>query len=171
MMRMLEAGGIPALTDGLRTADRHNPHGYFEDARARRLAQDSSWIEEARGKAVKIIYRLLPHLPAHLEYRVLFMERDIEEVFDSQQDMLLSAMDSAAGQDRVRLIRALAADLESSRRWVALQPNIRLMEVPYAEVISDSGSWANLVSAFLDGRLDEAAMARVVDPVLYRHRR
>ena len=52
------------------------------------LAQDSSWLEEARGKAVKIIYRLLPHLPPHLDYRVLFMERDLNEVYDSQQDML-----------------------------------------------------------------------------------
>src|ERR1700726_4979370 len=91
LMRMLVAGGLPALTDGHRPADHHNPRGYFEDVRARKLAHDSSWIEEARGKAVKIIYRLLPNLPPHLDYRVLFMERDLEEVFDSQQDMLRSA--------------------------------------------------------------------------------
>ena len=171
MMRMLDVGGIPALTDGHRSADRHNPHGYFEDERARRLANDSSWIEEARGKGVKIIYRLLPHLPPHLDYRVLFMERDLEEVFDSQQDMLLSAENPAAGQDRAGMIRALAADLESARRWLACQKNIRRLDVPYAGVIADAVLWTDRVSQFLGGGLDQAAMAAVVEPALYRHRK
>src|SRR5450631_3290382 len=105
MMRMLEAGGLPALTDGRRAADAHNPHGYFEDERARRLAQDSSWMGEAGGKAVKIVYRLLPNLPQHLDSRVVFMDRNLEEVFASQQDMLLSTEAPAAAQDRNRTIR------------------------------------------------------------------
>ena len=29
-MRMLEAGGLPLVTDGLRTADDSNPNGYYE---------------------------------------------------------------------------------------------------------------------------------------------
>lgn len=166
MMRMLEAGGIPALTDGRRPPDQHNPHGYFEDERVRRLAEDSSWMAEARGKAVKIIYRLLRYLPAEFEYRVLFMQRNLEEVFDSQQDMLISRESAAAGQDRDRMIRALAADLEAARR-----ANLRMLDVPYREVIRAPGLWAERVSQFLDDGLDVAAMAAVVDPGLYRHRK
>jgi hypothetical protein len=30
MMKMLEAGGVPIMTDGVREADRDNPKGYFE---------------------------------------------------------------------------------------------------------------------------------------------
>ena len=30
MMQMLAAGGLPPLTDGVRTADESNPEGYFE---------------------------------------------------------------------------------------------------------------------------------------------
>ena len=30
MMQMLEAGGVPVLTDGLRAADDDNPKGYYE---------------------------------------------------------------------------------------------------------------------------------------------
>jgi hypothetical protein len=170
-MRMLDTGGIPALTDGRRQADLHNPHGYFEDSRAARLAQESAWLEEACGMAVKIIYRLLPDLPPHLDYRVLFMERDLEEVFDSQQDMLLSNQHSAAGQDRTRMIRALAADLEQVRQWLSRQANIRCLNVPYAELIASPAPWVSRISHFLDGGLNEPAMAAVVDPALYRHRR
>lgn len=170
MMRMLDAGGIPALTDGLRAPDQHNPHGYFEDTRVRRLAQDSAWLDEARGKAVKIIYRLLPHLPAHLDYRVLFMERDLEEVFASQQDMLQSTSDPAAAQDRDRMIRALDAELQASRWWLVHQPDILHLSVPYSDLILNPSAWTDRISQFLDGGLNESAMADIVDPALYRHR-
>jgi hypothetical protein len=30
-MKMLEAGGLPVVTDGLRAADEDNPKGYYED--------------------------------------------------------------------------------------------------------------------------------------------
>jgi hypothetical protein len=171
MMRMLEAGGIPALTGGSRPPDPHNPHGYFEDARTRKLAQDASWLEEARGKAVKIIYRLLPHLPPHLAYRILFMDRDLDEVFDSQQDMLRSAEHPAANQNRESMIRALAADLKNVGRWLNGQPNIRQLGVPYAELIAHPHPWTNRIAHFLDGELDLGAMIASVDPTLYRHRK
>ena len=86
-----------------------------------------------RGKAVKVIYRLLPHLPAQFDYRVVFMERDLEEVFDSQQDMLRSNASPAAGQDRERMVRALAADVKNAKDWLGCQKNIRYLAVPYAE--------------------------------------
>jgi hypothetical protein len=170
MMRMLDAGGIPAVSDGRRIADGHNPHGYYEDERAGRLAQDSSWMEEARGQAVKIIYRLLPHLPPRLDYRVLFMDRDLHEVYESQQAMLLSRGDPAAEQDRT-IIGALSRELEDAKQWIARQSNIRYLLVPYAEVIRLPQIASAQVAQFLDGNLDEAAMASVVDPGLYRHRR
>jgi hypothetical protein len=37
MMKMLEAGGIPPLTDHERAADEDNPKGYFEFERAKQL--------------------------------------------------------------------------------------------------------------------------------------
>ena len=170
MMRMLESGGIPALTDRRRVADQHNPHGYFEDERSRRLAQDSSWIAEACGKAVKIIYRLLPLLPPRLDYRVLFMERNINEVYDSQQDMLESKGDSAATQDRDSIIRALSRDLVRTRQWLEKQPNVRCLAIPYVELVTAPESWVSGVSDFLDGGMDQRAMVAAVDLALYRHR-
>ena len=35
MMKMLEAGGLPALTDNIRTADADNPKGYYEFERVK----------------------------------------------------------------------------------------------------------------------------------------
>lgn len=169
MMQMLQAGGIPVLTDGQRAADRHNPQGYFEDERARRLAQDASWIGEARGKAVKIIYRLLPHLPPTFEYRIVFMDRDLNEVYDSQRDMLEAARDPAAAQHRDITIRALSLDLDAARKWLVTQPNIRSLTVPFQGLVAHPNAWTPRVAQFLDGHLDEPAMQAVIEPALYRH--
>ena len=170
MMRMLEAGGIPALTDGQRPPDAHNPHGYFEYSPVKRLAEDASWMEAARDQAVKIIYRLLMHLPPRMSYRIVFMERDMEEVFASQRSMLRAQGNAAASQDAARLIPAFAAELRVVRDWLARQPNMLVLAVPYAEAVRDPLKWAHEVSRFLGAGLNEAAMAAAVDPSLYRHR-
>jgi hypothetical protein len=56
-MRMLEAGGMPILQDGIRTADISNPRGYYEFEPVKELDKrgDVTWLADARGKAVKII--------------------------------------------------------------------------------------------------------------------
>ena len=55
LMKMLEDGGIPPLTDVIREADDDNPKGYYEFERVKNLPDDTEWLEEARGKAVKVL--------------------------------------------------------------------------------------------------------------------
>ena len=72
-MKMLEAGGMKPVTDNKRTADIDNPKGYYEDDRVMRLhEEDGTWLAEARGKAIKIISYLLPHLPPTNNYQIVF---------------------------------------------------------------------------------------------------
>ena len=81
MMKMLEAGGIPIVQDGIRTANTDNPKGYYEFERVKQLPKgDTAWLADSHGKAVKIISALLKHLPSDYEYKVLFMRRDLDEV-------------------------------------------------------------------------------------------
>jgi len=161
---------MPVLADQRRPPDEHNPRGYFEYEPVKRLAADASWIEDAVGRAVKVVYLLLRHLPPEFRYRVLFLERDLAEVFDSQQDMLRAANDPAADQDRDRMLSALAASLDQIRHWLARQSNMKTLIVPYAGVLEDPGRWSIEISEFLDG-LAEQAMTAAVDPSLARHSR
>jgi hypothetical protein len=171
VMRMLQAAGIPALTDGKRPADEHNPHGYFEYEAVKRLAADSSWVPVlARGKSLKVIYRLLRHLPPDVDYRVLFMERDLREVAASQTAMLEARGDPAANQPEAKLIAAMSSEVVAVRAWIEKQPNIRVLSVPYAAMVDEPLVWASAISEFLGGGLDVAAMCSVVDPRLHRHR-
>ncbi len=167
-MQMLNAGGVPALTDNCRAADAHNPHGYFEYEAVKHLARDASWLGSARGKAVKIIYRLLRYLPQEFEYRIVFMERALDEIFASQRDMLRARGNATAGQDEQRIIAAFRAELDEARAWLAEQSNMRTIFAPYGEIIARPEQWAGELSRFLDG-LDTTAMVASVDPRLRHH--
>ena len=88
MMQMLAAGGIPLLTDGVRTPDLDNPRGYFEFEPVKQTRQDPSWIPTAVGKAVKMVTVLLRDLPPEFDYRVILICRDLDETVASQKAML-----------------------------------------------------------------------------------
>jgi hypothetical protein len=171
MMQMLEAGGITALVDDLRPPDRHNPGGYHEYQRVTRLASDQDWLPEAQGKVVKMVYRLLYELPREFDYRVVWMRRRLDEVTASQDAMLLdTAPAQAASMDPTQVIDAFSRQLDEFGEWLGRQPNKRSRVVDYNAILEDPRPSIAAVHRFLDGRLDVAAMERVVDPALYRQR-
>ena len=88
MMQMLNAAELTPYTDSKREADENNPKGYFESEIAKQLARTNTWIEECQGKVVKIVAPLIPYLPQKFRYKVIFMDREIEEIIESQSKML-----------------------------------------------------------------------------------
>jgi hypothetical protein len=169
MMQMLSAGGLEPWTDGVRRADEDNPAGYFECERVKHLAEDNAWITHARGRVVKVVSRLLRELPADEEYRVLFMRRDLSEVLASQRAML-RRQDRPAEAEDDRLAGIFAEHLRQVEEWLARQPNHRTLWIDHRQVIAEPMAVAERVAGFLDRPLDVAAMARAVDPRLYRQR-
>jgi hypothetical protein len=170
MMQMLSAGGIPPLTDHIRSADESNPRGYYEFEAVKKLRADHSWLEHARGHAVKIIHALLRELPVdgRYEYRVLLMKRPIGEVLASQRAML--ARSGKPSADQATLARIYQAQLEELDRWLAARTEFAVLPVEHHRALQSPGAVAGEIDAFLDGGLDTAAMAAAVDPSLYRER-
>lgn len=169
-MQMLDAGGLPVLTDGLRVADENNRRGYLEFEPVKRLRTDRSWLPQAQGRAVKIIHLLLRDLPVDgsLQYRIVFMRRPLDEVLASQRAML--AREGKAAADAAVLRKAFEAQLTQIDGWLASQPCIRTLDLPYHQVVQDARTAADAVTAFLGLPLDVDAMARAVDPALHRQR-
>jgi hypothetical protein len=170
-MAMLEAGGIPILTDGQRVADASNPKGYFEYERVKELDKpgDHAWLGDARGKAVKIISFLLTYLPESYDYHVVFMRRDLDEIVTSQNRML-DARREARSADDARLKDLYTEHLAQVERFLAKRSCFRTLELPYADVVADPRREATRLNGFLGGRLDEERMAAVADRALYRNR-
>jgi hypothetical protein len=171
MMRVLEAGGLAPLTDEIRAADVDNPRGYFEFERVKRLPQgDVAWLDEARGKCVKVISALLTYLPPTHRYDVIFMRRHLEEVLRSQRKML-ERRGQPAPDDDAAMSALLEEHAASVRQWAASQPNIALLEVDYNAMMAAPTTFVAQVRELLGVNLEATAMAAAVDATLYRNRR
>jgi hypothetical protein len=170
MMQVIEAGGIPALTDNLRTKDEDNPQGYYEFEPVKKTREDPSWVPGARGKVVKMVYRLLYDLPADQEYRVIFMRRNIDEVLASQKKMLQRSGKQGAAISDEKLKELFMAELDKFDRWIAAQPNFSIIEVDYRDMVASPATQCKRINGFLGGVLDGDRAAAAVDPALYRNR-
>lgn len=172
MMKMLDAAGIPIMTDAIRTADVDNPKGYFEFERVKDLEKDAdrSWVREARGKALKVISWLLKDLPDENAYQIVFMRRDIDEVLASQNKMLVHRGEENTADDEI-MAEAYRNHLASVRIMARKKPNWSMVEIRYDQAIRDPSGVARTVNAFLGGRYDERRMVDAVDEKLYRNRK
>ncbi|MBA3015006.1 MAG: sulfotransferase domain-containing protein [Proteobacteria bacterium] len=168
MMKMLEAGGLPIYQDGMRVADADNPKGYYETEKVKDLAKDASWLGEASGKAIKIISSLLFYLPPELNYKVIFMRRNMTEILASQKKMLERSCQSSPVSDEVM---AAKFSIHLRKVWQYIEQGGReVLAVEYAEVVADPGTAVTRINTFLGGGLDQDTMRRVVDGGLYRQR-
>jgi hypothetical protein len=171
MMQMLAAGGLAPLTDGLRAADADNPRGYLELERVKKLKTDAVWLDEARGKAVKIIHLLLRDLPTSgQEYRVILMRRRMPEVLASQRAMLARQGRSGAALSDEKLGAVFAVQLAEIEKWLASHPAFQVLPVWYHELVANPSAEAGRVREFIGGELDATKMAAAVDVALYRQR-
>lgn len=170
MMQMLDKGGLDIFTDGLRTPDENNPKGYYEHELVKSLARNKAWVKEAKGKAVKVISHLLFELPANYRYRIIFMERDLDEVLKSQHHMLVR--DGKAKDDtiNIRLVNAFQQNLQKVKDWAPKQGNIDILFVSHRNLIDNPTEELAKVSTFLGGNLNIQEMASVVDKSLHREK-
>ncbi|MBM3594415.1 MAG: sulfotransferase [Alphaproteobacteria bacterium] len=169
-MQMLQAGGLPILSDGVRAPDVSNPRGYLEFEPVKRLRTDRSWLDQASGKAVKVIHLLVPELPTDRPYKVIFMHRALDQVVRSQSRMLQAGGHASLGIAPERMMAVFSAQIASVQAWLAAHPNFEVCELQHAECVVDPGGMAERVNRFLGGHLDEARMRLVVDPSLHRNR-
>jgi len=171
MMRMLEKGGLSLLVDGIRTPNDDNPKGYYEFERVKKLPEgDVAWLPDAQGKGVKIIAALLAHLPNAHTYKVLFMQRKMDEILASQRRMLERRGEDSDTIDDAEMARLFEAHVAQVHGWMDQQPHVTYLDVDYNGVLADPVGCLAQVNDFLELSLDLEAMTAVVDLTLYRQR-
>jgi hypothetical protein len=177
MMQMLAAGGLPPLTDGVRTADDSNPEGYFELEAVKDLDKAPSaqgdglaWLANARGKAVKILTPLLQYLPETYNYRVILMQRPLDEVITSQNTMLARAGEATDVVPAGSVAAQYETHLRKVQALLASRACFETLTVRYGDVIADPHAQAARVSQFAGGGLAVDRMVAAVHGRLYRNR-
>ena len=169
MMQMLEAGGMPTLTDGLRKPDDGNPRGYFEWEKIKELPKNPGLIAEAEDKAVKVISSLLLSLPMNRNYKLIFLRRPLEQVVASQLKMVQRKSSGLVPEPR-GIAAALEAHRNSVVSWLKSRTSLDVHWVDFPELVAKPSENAQAIVGFLNLSLDAKAMAAVVNAALHRNR-
>ena len=169
MMRMLEAGGIPALTDQERSPDEDNPNGYYEFEDVKSIESYGQWIDKAPGSSVKMVYSLLKHLPTDRDYRVIFMRRHTDEILLSQKKMLeRNGIATDIADDVLKMM--FERELNQFYAWLPSQTHLKLINVSYNELLANPQATIEQINHHFEDSLATDAMLAMVDQSLYRHR-
>jgi hypothetical protein len=170
MMKMLAEGGLEIVSDAIRSADDDNPNGYFEFEPVKQLLKgELLWLANANGKVVKIISSLLEYLPHEYHYKIIFMERDLQEVLASQQKMLKNRQEQSQAED-TEMHAQFEEHLSHIKYWLARQPNMDVLYVSYNTLIVNPQTDCFRVAEFIGIPLDVEKMLAVPSKNLYRNR-
>lgn len=170
LMKMLQAGGLEPVVDGIRTADEDNPGGYYEFEKVKKMTEDTSWLASAQGKVIKIISQLLADLPKQYHYKVLFIHREMVEVLASQQIMLKRRGQATDTVHDAEIGAIFQRHVQQVKVWLAAQDHCEVLEVHYADILGDPHRESLRIAAFLGEGFNAKVMAGVVDEKLYRQR-
>lgn len=166
MMQMLDKGGLITLTDDNRKADVSNPNGYLEYDPVMSLHNDNTWLHKAQNKSVKIVAPLLKFLDPKYRYKIIFMNRNINEVIKSQQKMI--------GKDPevlpTKLYNGYTKLLNQVEVWKEKEPSVELIYIDYKDALYNTEEVSNNIKNFLGLELDLESMRSCVDRSLYRNR-
>lgn len=171
LMKVLEAGGLPPLTDRIRSPDEDNPKGYYEFERVKRMPDgDIEWLSAARGQAVKVISALLEYLPADYHYKIVFIHRKMDEILASQRRMLIRRGEPTDTISDEALAAQFRKHLAKVENWLSKQPNMEVLYLDYNAILANPRPHFERLNAFLGGGLALESMLQVVDPTLYRQK-
>jgi hypothetical protein len=166
LMQMLKKGGMTLLADNRRKPDISNPKGYLELEAVKNLSKDNSCLKNQTGKAVKVISHLLKHLPKHQKYKIIFMNREMNEIIKSQEKMLKKEGKRFSKE----LIKIFLKELKLVKKWVKEEPKKEMINLHYKKIIKNPAKQIDKIIEFLGVPLDKEAMIEAIDPSLYRTR-
>jgi len=170
LMQILEAGGLPMAFDtASRPPDDNNPRGYYELEGGKiisRLMNGTFPLADHRGRFIKITAFGLKFLPPG-KYRIIYTERNIEEVLDSMEKMA-----KLRDQNREETKASFIKLNDMIKGLITKRDDVEVLFVNYNQIVADPQGQIKKIAEFLgDKDIDQAAMVAAVDAKLYRKRR
>ena len=165
-MQLFKAAKADIATDAIRTEDENNPKGYFELEAVKGIVKNNQFLKDLDGKTIKIVAPLITFIDLSLEYRVVFMIRDLDEVLQSQGKML--GKDQQDQQEKFRAIYSL--HVEKSRQFLRAN-NISFIEIQHRELLEDPETTLQHLIDFCSWKTPIDELKTVIDQSLYRNRK
>lgn len=166
MMQIVNTAGIEVFSDNLRVPDKSNPKGYAEHEKVKGLMKDNSFLKDAENKAIKIVSPLIPFLDLNLNYQVIIMQRELDEILDSQQVML----GKEKGTTPPALKKAFEKIYANAISFLELN-NINYIVIPHRDLLSKNKESFEKISEFINTTTSTEELVGCVDEKLYRQRK
>ncbi|MFO8015953.1 MAG: sulfotransferase domain-containing protein [Candidatus Woesearchaeota archaeon] len=170
LMRILHNAGFPIAKDEKRKADRDNVHGYFEVHNIiNKLKDNPELVFEYDNKALKVTHFGLQYLPEREEggYRIIYVERDMEEVLDSMEKMM-----GQSDEEREETRQAFLKFDRKVRELMDERKDIEHMIVSHRKLVKDPEPEIDRITGFYGIKPSKKdAMLKAIDPESYRNRR
>ena len=169
LMQILEAGGAPmAFSTESRPPDNNNPKGYFELEGGKiinNLMEEDFSFSDYKGKFIKITAYGLKFLPVG-QYRIIYSQREIEEILDSMEKMAKITDENRAETKKLFIkLNNMIMDLISNR------DDVEVLFADYNAILSEPEPNIRKIYDFLGSEeADLDAMLGCVDKRLYRNR-
>jgi hypothetical protein len=169
MMQVLQAGGVPIVYDNMRQPDVNNPKGYYELEGGKvinRLIDGSFTFEKYKGKFIKITaYGLLQLPPGN--YKIIYMERNIEEVLDSMEKMA-----KIIDENRQNTKESFMKLNDKVKNEIQQRPDIKVLVVDFNDMLMHPSKQVTRIHNFIDlFHIDKKKMVDAIDNSLYRQKR
>ena len=165
LMQMLYAGGLPVASDDSRTADEHNPRGYYELEGGKiinRLMDGHFNIQSYKGYIIKVTAYGLKYLPES-KYQIIYMMRNIDEVLKSSQKM---GADIDEEKDRMLFSKLNRVSFELMRS----RDDMEYIRVNYSDLIDKPRREMERVGRLIGETFDVDTAIEAVEPGLYRNK-
>jgi len=165
MMQIIDKTEIPVLSDGKRNKDISNPEGYFELEAVKGIVVNNSFLNDAIGKAIKIVTPLPIYLDLKHKYKVIFMRREMDEILKSQEKMLQK--DQLSEREKFKTIYEF--HLKKTYRFL-IENKIPFVDINYNELMKNPEEEIKKLISFCNITSEIEKLAQVVKPELYRNR-
>ena len=168
MMQVLSALDIEVFCDNQRPPDKSNPKGYFEHQIVKNIENDSSWMEQVKGKAIKIISPLLIYLPLNFTYKIIFMNRNYDEIIKSQEKMLSENRkpESKIKPEDLKII--FDKNSAQAKKWIRNNTGIKSIEIMHSMLLKHPENEIMKIRNFLSIESNVKKAVLTVDTKLYR---
>jgi len=166
MMQILEEAGFPVQYDDKRKADMHNPKGYYEIHKGlviKNLMNGRFNNDTYKDNAIKITSYGLRYLPKG-NYKIIYMMRDIFEVWKSQEKMRNKLAMVSVSDEKMRDILKKMNEVAISK--MDNRNDIDYIIVSYNKLITNPLEELHRISDFLDFDVTKGKSA--IDMKLYR---
>lgn len=174
LMQMLEAGGIEVATNVDDIYDEHNPNGYYDHDTILNVDQknpkpySTEFFESLKGNAIKVYAGYIRLLPKNFNYKIIFVERALEEVWASR----LKSAHNKRNKGRFFAIQKrekMQMIINNTKKYITNQ-DINLLNLLYPEIIQNPKDATKRISTFLNSQLNEDSMIGVVDSSLHKEK-